>query len=483
MNKQNKGITLIALVVTIIIIVILGGVSVSLIIGQNGIINKTIKANREYKYSVALEKLSLKIADFKANNIIEKKEDPTLEELAEYLGNSGETEIILKEYNKVAYTLLENIPNKLTNIVVQVVGYEEYQFLIEEECTVTKVSFDNGENFTKIDNLEDEEVILQSLAMQVQVGDYVAYNALAYNVEGNPYTYTSPEGTGLEHGNGYKEQTYTTKSDIKWRVLSKDASTGEVVLISEKSLMRDVTGYPFYMKGAISYLYAEEELNRICSIYGHGYGANIDKVFTCQTGDTVEGLDTVTLTGSGSRSINADDINNITGFDKTNDLVYAFNYGNTITHTVGYPTKTTVDGISTSIAERTETITSYVCFPRDYLDTTSPIYDILFGEIDDQSNAFGYWLASRSSDGGDSSAYFMIGEVKKYTRYNSEDQTYTEEPRISLSSHQFGYSIDDENKFSASGVQRGVRPIVYLKNTLKTSGKDENGAWKIIDQQ
>ena len=46
----------------------------------------------------------------------------------------------------------------------------------------------------------------------------------------------------------------TTKSDIKWRVLSKNPSTGEVALISEKPIMRDENGYPFYTMGAIAYL-------------------------------------------------------------------------------------------------------------------------------------------------------------------------------------------------------------------------------------
>ena len=36
-NKQEKGITLIALVVTIVVLLILAGVSISLVIGNDGI--------------------------------------------------------------------------------------------------------------------------------------------------------------------------------------------------------------------------------------------------------------------------------------------------------------------------------------------------------------------------------------------------------------------------------------------------------------
>lgn len=40
MFKNQKGITLVALVITIIVLIILAGVTISLLIGDNGIINK-----------------------------------------------------------------------------------------------------------------------------------------------------------------------------------------------------------------------------------------------------------------------------------------------------------------------------------------------------------------------------------------------------------------------------------------------------------
>ena len=44
LNKKNKGITLIALVITIIILLILAGISISMLTGQNGILNRTQEA-------------------------------------------------------------------------------------------------------------------------------------------------------------------------------------------------------------------------------------------------------------------------------------------------------------------------------------------------------------------------------------------------------------------------------------------------------
>lgn len=49
MKKQNKGITLVSLVVTIIILIILAGVSINAILGENGIITiaKQAKENMQ----------------------------------------------------------------------------------------------------------------------------------------------------------------------------------------------------------------------------------------------------------------------------------------------------------------------------------------------------------------------------------------------------------------------------------------------------
>ena len=47
-NKQEKGITLIALVVTIVVLLILAGVSISLVINNNGVISKAKEARDKY---------------------------------------------------------------------------------------------------------------------------------------------------------------------------------------------------------------------------------------------------------------------------------------------------------------------------------------------------------------------------------------------------------------------------------------------------
>ena len=48
-NKANKGITLIALVITIIVLLILAGVSIAMLTGENGILAQATNAREKTK--------------------------------------------------------------------------------------------------------------------------------------------------------------------------------------------------------------------------------------------------------------------------------------------------------------------------------------------------------------------------------------------------------------------------------------------------
>ena len=62
--KRNKGITLIALVVTIIVLLILAGISISMLTGQNGILNRAAEAKE--KTGIANEVEQRKLAQSEA---------------------------------------------------------------------------------------------------------------------------------------------------------------------------------------------------------------------------------------------------------------------------------------------------------------------------------------------------------------------------------------------------------------------------------
>ncbi|MBP3255165.1 MAG: hypothetical protein J6M60_01555 [Clostridia bacterium] len=308
------------------------------------------------------------------------------------------------------------------------------------------IGVDINEDVWKIEKTENKSYATYSLATKVNVGDYVAYDAT------NNYSYESVKGTGVSHGNGDSSKTFTSSSNIKWRVLSKNTTTGEVVLISETPI-GELT-----LHGAIGYLYAEEEINRVCSIYGHGAGANTDKSFTCQTGEEIEGYSNVSLTGSGARSINVDDINSICRVTPSTALERY--YGTKpYTHTIYYPTKTTSNGNSTSATSRSETHTYYTYNGADYLkDTSGELYKMLFRDTKNSYN-IEYWLASRCARSSSSDAYFGVRIVNIADDVNIGD-VYYNSLCVGVSSHLREYS--ERLWYTPCSLS-----TIYTKNTWK----------------
>ena len=76
MKRRDKGITLIALIVTIIILLILAGVTINLVTGQNGIINRA-KATKEITTGAQdLEKINMCImASYDESGILPTRND------------------------------------------------------------------------------------------------------------------------------------------------------------------------------------------------------------------------------------------------------------------------------------------------------------------------------------------------------------------------------------------------------------------------
>lgn len=62
MFKKQEGITLVALVITIIVLLILAGVSISLVVGNNGVLTQASTAVMENKIADAREALNMALA-------------------------------------------------------------------------------------------------------------------------------------------------------------------------------------------------------------------------------------------------------------------------------------------------------------------------------------------------------------------------------------------------------------------------------------
>ena len=106
-NIKNKGITLIALVVTIVVLLILAGVSISMLTGENGIIKQASEAKE--KTEIAEEKETVELAAVGAaskNNFGEITEENLEAELNDMIGLRDEDYTLRKEGEKfiVTYT-------------------------------------------------------------------------------------------------------------------------------------------------------------------------------------------------------------------------------------------------------------------------------------------------------------------------------------------------------------------------------------------
>ena len=79
LRKRNEGITLIALVVTIVVLLILAATSISMLMGENGIITQAQDATIKTENGEVYETLLLKITDHEISNEIGKNSTETIQ--------------------------------------------------------------------------------------------------------------------------------------------------------------------------------------------------------------------------------------------------------------------------------------------------------------------------------------------------------------------------------------------------------------------
>lgn len=122
-RKKEKGITLIALAVTIIVMLILAGVTISTLISENGIITQGQKAKLANKIAQIREEIELA----QANKFLEKQEYLTKYEIKDILEEKGEierTNIKLDGMNASVEEILGEYSNKKVSKHV-IAGYWE----------------------------------------------------------------------------------------------------------------------------------------------------------------------------------------------------------------------------------------------------------------------------------------------------------------------------------------------------------------------
>ena len=150
--KRNKGITLIALVVTIIVLLILAGISIAMLTGQNGILNRAAEAKE--KTRVAQEDENEKLQGYE-KIINQYAEDlPIREDTTPYLPNS---------------TFSKKEGDLAKGLVIQDANQNEYVW-VEVPTTIYDNTTYNNNGANKPSNIEDYTNI--EACLKVYTADY-----------------------------------------------------------------------------------------------------------------------------------------------------------------------------------------------------------------------------------------------------------------------------------------------------------------------
>lgn len=403
--KTTRGITLIALVVTIVVLLILAGITISLVFSENGVIKKAGEAKEETRGATVEEARDMWELD---------------KSLTQYVGGSSQS---LDE-------LLDSLESQKS-----ITAEEKAQ--IKETGSVTigsrTITFNTARTLVELYD-----------AGELKIGDYVNYQ----NPTSGSYTSLGTK-TGMseliDDGSDTDQIFNVANNQLTWRVLGKDEATGGIKLIAGSPMKRESnTAYPenpyYYMYGANGYINAETELNNICALYKNDLAQTARSV-------TIEDINAVL----GIK--NDDDIKNANVFPMMNGSLqygeqYSFDNQYTPESWLNGKTRTTVsgtvDGYAFIINPPSESGINSVKLEDERL------YSLLFDNVEYGSGR-AYWLASRGvATLSDDDAYFGPGVVR------TGDGMTVAGTGISM----FGSNGDEYGNGFA------VRPVVVLKSNV-----------------
>lgn len=244
----NKGITLISLVITIIILIILAGVAINLSLGQNGIFNRAKQAKENYAQSIAREKLETVLMEA----VIEKETNENYNN-KEFLNNMLEDKDMIVNGDSV---IVDNY-----NFVID---REKLEVLQSEGETNIKVTAIVQKYLGKNENSKYEANILLTIESNTDLQSIIIKN---------------PDGTELEINtdNGKIGKDITVEFDEEYEVIitTKDGKkeTRKIVERTEETIrtekelaeFRDKVNSGLTYEGKILNLTRNLDLRSVCN--------------------------------------------------------------------------------------------------------------------------------------------------------------------------------------------------------------------------
>ena len=425
--KSTKGITLIALVVTIIVLLILAGVSIAMLTGNNGILTQGKRAKEETTVGHEKEAVQMAYAGAVAKKL---GEEVTAEDVNEQLTTNGENATATEGTNKIIVTFTSgkvytiDQSGKITQKTPAKKGTLAYMYEKAEGCTKTDGTCTDAEH--------------------LHIGDYVN---LANPEEGKvdiSATDSGMDNAGLE---GITAQTFeisktNNKNQLSWRVLGENEN-GEIELIAGSPMKSNNTlggkENPYlYLYGAKAYENGETILDNICELY--------------KTKDKTGYI-------SSARSVNKKDIDKVVGLNSI-DEINNVNLATPIGTDYNFPDHYTPSSwLKTLVSGKSEgywySVNSKVGEGAPSVTVNDRIFKMLFENTDDTSPTKGgrrYWLASRSVCSYSSNANFCVGAAHTYDGVSIVGNC---EMFISVGHEEYGAFA--------------VRPVVSLKSSVTST--------------
>ena len=453
--KERNGITLIALVITIIVLLILAGVTIAALTGDNGILGKANEAKTTNDEEKAKEQIKIAVMGSYG-----KDGELNYDDLTKNLGQIGITELPKEASYPLEVTL--------DGVIAEIDENGEVNFTTSGGYTQT------GDTITSPDG------------KTMKVGDYVNYDpTLEANASDLTYTSTADK-TGADSNQEFNVATYKS-AGYGWRVLG--VKDGKIRLISEEFIgsgtYADNSRTYYTLYGQKVYINGIEELNKISGIFGHGKGAE------------------------SATSITVEDINEITGYNPETAKYSQGDweeYGNKVTYTRGEGTALSSNATNGKTWSGTQSTFNY------YDKTNKTFKALTSGSTEITSTAYTYGPATLKDgftqpvQGVDENGTYnevnqMLfgkwtmtadnGYYRSFTGTGTEPRYWLASDCASALSNDVGWGLRYVSNGGvcsnylcySDGYERsdsyGVRPVVSLKSDVSLEWNESENEWKI----
>ena len=501
-TKEMKGITLVALVITIVVLLILAGVSINTVLGDDGIIKKAKEAAAATKQASAEEEMNRLVLEYQLAS-----KDETLESFLQgkvtegridgVTDNGDGTITITKKVEGKDYTITVKKPvaptpsvkvgairvvsdstgagsslgeastRKGTTLYIMIESTisggtttlsPEVPYAVTENGTYkfTVTGTVNGTTYTKEVSVTVDQFKMEINLDDVQIGDSVNY------------TYDSAESYSLSSTySGYSSnQTISQTTGLTWKVLNVDKENDTVDIISTKPTSSTVRFY-----GALGYHNGPYIMNKICEeLYSNS---------------------TLNVTARNINLLDMEQHLTPTGIATRNKYANSVRYGKTKTYKDNYSCYPLLyegqKGAGVNVAEANASTIAQPDITKgndpysESVETTGPLTDKTYKQADNKVLTVTQTLYSIPiNEANYGEAYKVLNNSTPYwvsARYVYTNSNVAVFGMYDADMNLGGYNMFYSNK-DGYDYDDCLRPVVSLPSSLLT-GEQTNGAWNL----